>query len=108
MSTGDYQTTYRSFCFISDELDHGVPMVKAIQCQVVDALKGIVEGFNAVEYFTDGCAEQYKNFKSFSNIVYHHKDFSIAGTWSFLPPPMENHPAMESGGMLNDAQQLKV
>ena len=36
------------------------------------------------EYFTDGCAEQYKNYKSFSNIAYHEKDFGIEGIWSFF------------------------
>ncbi len=59
-------------------------MVYAIQSKVINALKGIVENFYLVEYVTDGCAGQYKNFKSFSNIVYHYKDFQIVAIWTFF------------------------
>ena len=83
-NTGGFKTTHQSLCFIFDELDHGVPMVYAIQSKVINVLKGIVDGFFAVKYFTDGCAEQYNNYKSFSNIVYHLRDFNIIGTWSFF------------------------
>ena len=59
-------------------------IVYAIQSKVINALKGIVENFYLVEYVTDGCAGQYKNFKSFSNIVYHFKDFNIVAIWTFF------------------------
>ena len=59
----DYETTHLSMSFLSEELDHGVPMVYAIQSKVISILKDNVEDFYLVEYFTDGCAEQYKNYK---------------------------------------------
>ena len=37
-----------------------------------------------IEYFSDGCAGQYKNYKNFLNLTYHSSDFKISGIWNFL------------------------
>ena len=72
-----------SFCFLSSETVHNVPMVYAMQTKLVNLLKDRVPGLVKVEYITDGCAEQYKNFKTFSNIVYHFNDLGVICVWSF-------------------------
>ena len=82
---GQFELTHQSFCFLSDELDHGVPMVYAIQRKVVALLKDLVDDdLVLVEYITDGCAGQYKNFKSFSNVVYHESDHGVPCIWTFF------------------------
>ena len=32
-------------------------------------------------YFSDGCAEQYKNCKNFINLCHHQQDFSMDAEW---------------------------
>ena len=75
---------HMSFCFLSSETDHNVPMVYAIQTKLIELLKELIPGFYKIEYYTDGCAEQYKNFKSFSNIVYHFDDLGVICIWTFF------------------------
>ena len=36
------------------------------------------------EYFSDGCAGQYKNFKNLSNLTFHEADFGIKAKWTFF------------------------
>ena len=48
-----------------------------------------VKSYNSKEietiyYFSDGCADQYKNFKHFINICHHEQDFAMKCTWSFF------------------------
>ena len=80
---GTWVTKHLSFGFLSAETVHNVPMVYAFQTKVVNILKGKVPNLSKIEYFTDGCAEQYKNYKTFSNIVYHFEDLGVPCVWSF-------------------------
>ena len=59
-------------------------MAHAFQTRLMALLKVEVGEFYSVEYFTDGCAEQYKNNKSFSNIVYHEEDHGVSCQWYFF------------------------
>ena len=36
-----------------------------------------------IQYFTDGCAKQYKNKKNFLNMTYHYEDFGVVANWAF-------------------------
>ena len=57
--------------FLSEGLQHDVVMVYFIQRRVVALLKTKRKDSSTVEYFTDGCAAQYKNFKYFHNLCLH-------------------------------------
>ena len=83
-SDGEMVSKHMSFCFLSSETDHSVPMVYAIQTKLIKLLKELIPGFYKIEYYTDGCAEQYKIFKSFSNIVYHFDDLGVICIWTFF------------------------
>ena len=37
-----------------------------------------------IHYFLDGAASQYKNYKNFCSLVFHHVDFSLKAEWNFL------------------------
>jgi len=80
----DGHTVFKSMCFVSDDLIHDVSFVYEIQRRVVDFVKGQNLTIKSIEYFTDGCAAQYKNCKSFLNLCEHENDFGIKAKWSFF------------------------
>ena len=53
-------------------------------------LKNLIPELKFVEYFSDGCAAQYKNRKCFYNLCLHEKEFGVKEAWSFLPPVTAN------------------
>jgi hypothetical protein len=55
---------YFSLCFISEDLTHDVPFVHAVQKYATNFIKKNYTEVTKVEYFTDGCAGQYKNYKT--------------------------------------------
>ena len=81
----DGQLQDHSICFISDDLNHDVDMVYQI---LKETTKQVIEDINpqmkTVNYFSDGCAGQYKNCKNFLNLCFHRADFGIGCTWSFF------------------------
>lgn len=81
----DGQLKDHSICFISDDLNHDVDMVYQI---LKETAKHIIESINpqvkSVNYFSDGCAGQYKNCKNFLNLCFHRTDFHTGCTWSFF------------------------
>lgn len=73
-----------SLCFVSDDLLHDVGMVWKVQQELVKFIKSRYAFIDQVEYFTDGCAAQYKNCKSFLNLCHHLEDFGIVAKWTFF------------------------
>ena len=59
----------KSFCIISDDTEHDVAMVYYIQNICTDHLKLILPHIKKIEYFSDGCAGQYKNRKNLYTCV---------------------------------------
>ena len=68
--------------FISDCLTHDTVAVYAFQKILVSLLKNKLN-LTAIQYFSDGCARQYKNKKNFLNLVKHTQDFGVPADWSF-------------------------
>lgn len=71
-------------CFISDDLEHDTVFVNAVQREMMKWLTEHHPQVKKVHYFTDGCAAQYKNRKSFKNLCEHYNDFSIHAEHSFF------------------------
>ena len=38
----------------------------------------------SVDYFSDGCAGQHKNYKAYLNLCHHKSDFDNDATWAFF------------------------
>ena len=55
------QLQHLNFCFLSDDMQHDVAFVHVIQSEIISLLKNKHRNLQAVEYFSDGCAAQYKN-----------------------------------------------
>ena len=66
-----------SICVISDDMEHDTPFVYQVQSEVVQYLKKELPHVIDIEYFSDGCAGQYKNFKNVLNLCHHVTDFGI-------------------------------
>ena len=50
-----------------------------------DYLKPQFPYIEKVYYFSDGCCAQYKNYKNFSNLIFHHEhDFQLKAEWNFF------------------------
>jgi hypothetical protein len=77
-----------SLCVISDDERHNTNAYYVFQSKLVLYLKehmlSISVSLNSIEYFTDGCAAQYKNFKNFINLFHHKEDFGVEARHTFF------------------------
>ena len=80
----DNQLAHLSFCFISDDLDHDTCFVYELQTKLLEWVKFNLPHIKCIEYFSDGCAAQYKNFKNMMNLCLHFQDFYLRATWNFF------------------------
>ncbi len=56
---------HKSFCILSDDLDHDLAQVYLSIEYVTNYMKNLNPHLQKVEYFSDGCAQQYKNCNLF-------------------------------------------
>ena len=73
-----------SFCFLSEDLNHDTRFVYAVQQLLTGHMKENFPSIKRLEYFSDECSGQYKNYKNFLNLRYHVQDFSLDASWSFF------------------------
>ena len=52
------------------------------------------------EYFSDGCAGEYKNYKNFLNLTHHELDFNVGAAWSFFATSHGKSPCDGVGGVV--------
>ena len=82
--TSDQPLSVSSHCYLSDDLDHDVSMVYKYQQLLMQYINEHIPTVKNIHYFTDGCAAQYKNCKTFLNLCHHKDDFGLSATWSFF------------------------
>ena len=75
---------HKSIIFISDDVEHDVPMVKKFQEKTVAYLKENFPHVNEMEYVTDGCGSQYKSKGYFKNLCHHEEDFGIKASHTYF------------------------
>ena len=103
----DNELQHASLCFLSDELQHDVVMVYQIQAKTIQYLKSLMPNLKIVEYFSDGCAAQYKNRKSFFNLCKHQEDFGVEAAWSFFATSHGKSPCDGIGGTVKRSTALE-
>ena len=59
-------------------------MVYSIQKRFLNHIKLHYPNVTKVEYFSDGCAAQYKNKNNFTNLCLHKRDFGFDAEWNFF------------------------
>ena len=69
---------HKSYCFISDDLEHDTYFVYELQRELIDLIKFKYHHIEKIEYFSNGCAGQYKNFKNMLNLCLHKTIFVLA------------------------------
>ena len=75
---------HKSFCFISNDLTHDNAFVHRLEKDIFEWVKLHLPHITHVEYFTDGCAGQYKSYKNFLNLCFHKEDFGLSAIWNFF------------------------
>ena len=89
-----------SLCFISDDLEHDTAFVYYLQSILCNYLQVTYPQLIKVEYFSDGCAAQYKNYKNLLNLSYHKSDFGLDAAWSFFATSHGKSPCNGIGGVV--------
>ena len=89
---------HASYCIISDDNGHDVPTVYEIPKKIISDLKIRLPNLENVEYFSDGCAAQYKNRKNFINLCMHQSNFGLYAKWSFFATSHGKQPRDGIGG----------
>ena len=74
----------KSYCIISDEMTHNTTFVYALQKKILKGVSTFLPHILHVEYYTDGCSGQYKNYKIFINLYNHEVDFQLKAEWNFF------------------------
>ena len=69
-----------------------------LQKRTSEFIKGNMPNITCIEYFSDGCAGQYKNFKNFLNLCHHKNDFGLDANWSFFATSHGKSPCDGIGG----------
>lgn len=71
---------------ISDDTTHSkFSVYKFLQLTIAD-LKKSFPSLSTVKVFSDGCAAQFKNRWTLSNVLYSSHDFGVKMTWDFFAP----------------------
>ena len=81
---GDGNIQHNFLCFISDDNSHNTNVVYKIQTILVDYLKENLPIVDEIFYFSDCCAEHYKNHKICINLCHHQQDFNMDTEWIFF------------------------
>ena len=89
---------HKCLCIISDDLTHDTSFVHQLQILVCDYIKENLPQINRLEYWSDGCAGQYKNYKNFMNLCQHTVDFGFQAIWSFFATSHGKSPCDGVGG----------
>ena len=90
----------KSFAFFSDDLEHDTGFVYQLQKLLCEYLHENFGFLTQIEYFSDGCASQYKNYKNFFNLTFHQQDFGINATWNFFATSHGKSPCDGLGGTI--------
>ena len=73
-----------SFSCISCHMTHNIITVYAfLKTLINDHIKTRYPFLKSISYFIDGSPAQYKNYKNFTNLLMHKKDFGMKAGWHF-------------------------
>ena len=83
---------------ISDCLIHDTTTVHAFLTSVISYIRVELPFLKRLLYFSDGAANQYKNFKNLTNLCHHHIDHGLDAEWHFFATSHGKSPCDSSGG----------
>ena len=90
----------KSFCIISDHLQHNSDSVFTFQTRLLEQIKSEFPNVSTIHYFSDGASSQYKNYKNMVNLCYHKSDFELDAEWNFFATAHGKSPCDGIGGTI--------
>ncbi|KAK3909533.1 ARL14 effector protein [Frankliniella fusca] len=79
------ELSHDCYVIVSDSLKHESHTVHVFLEKYLQHLKMKVPGLKHVKYWTDGCAAQYKSFKTVANLCHHELDFGLTAEQHYFP-----------------------
>lgn len=87
-----------TFLIANDDIGHSKEQVWCYQKIIISSLLEDFPSIEHVSFFSDGCAAQFKNRFTLSNMMYSQEDFGVSGNWHFFPTAHGKSPADGVGG----------
>ena len=91
------------FVINRSDTSHDVNMIHEIQRLVIGNLKAELPHISQFEYFSDGCAAQYKNKYNFKILFMHQINFELGASWVFFANSHGKSPCDGIGGTVKRA-----
>ena len=88
------------FVVISECNTHDTVQVHLFLKKFLVFVKEKLPNISHMNYYSDGCAGQYKNCKNFLNLCHHEIDFSLTAEWNFFATSHGKGPCDGLGGTL--------
>ena len=89
-----------NFCIVSEDNSHDVSFVYEAQKHIITILKSKLRNITKITNYSDGCAEQFKNYKIMMNQCFHYSDFGIDSEWIFFATSHGESPCDGIGGIV--------
>ena len=84
-------------------MQHSTNAVHAFLSELHNELRKEFPSLKKVLYWSDGAASQYKNYKNFTNLSFHKKDFNgICAEWHFFATSHSKSPCDGIGGTVKN------
>ena len=93
---------------VSDDLNHGKHAVWVFLRKILNFLKEQYSHATKVKIFSDGCAAQFKNRYTMSNLLFFEEDFNFRGEWNFFATSHGKGAVDGVGGSVKHAVWNKV
>ena len=90
----------KTLCFLSDDLKHDVAAVQVFIKHFIEYIKSHFPHVKNVEYYSDGCAGQYKNCTNFLYVCQHKNLYGLNAQWIFFASSHGKSPCDGVGGAL--------
>ena len=81
-------------------MEHNTSFVWKLQQKLTEYISNNFPNIKFIEYFSDGSAGQYINFKNFLKLTHHQLDFNLAASWSFFATIHEKSLCDGIGGVI--------
>lgn len=89
-----------SFIIVNDDITHSKEQVYYYERLIINSLKIDCPGLKHVTFISDGCAAQFKNKFTLSNLVHAKDDFNVSIEWHFSPTSHGKSAADGIGGSM--------
>lgn len=95
-----YIGQHKSVTFLigNDDISHAKEQVWLYQKKILSSLIEEHPALDHIDFVSDGCAAQFKNRFTLSNLLFSNEDFGVSGNWHFFPTSHGKSPADGVGG----------